>query len=68
MSSSSYSHFFSTIFQHICVSLDVNFNKLLTNDVVSFGQLGPEVASLMPWFFLKRIYTFVGTKNLFSLP
>ena len=27
--------------QHICVSLDANFNKLLTNDVVSFEQLGP---------------------------
>ena len=28
-------------FQRICVSLDVNFNELLTNDVVSFEQLGP---------------------------
>ena len=25
----------------ICVSLDVNFNESLTNDVVSFEQLGP---------------------------
>ena len=25
------------------VSLDVNFNELLTNDVVSFEQLGPLV-------------------------
>ena len=39
----SYSHFFSKKFQHIRVSLDVNFNDLLTNDVVSFEQLGPEV-------------------------
>ena len=39
----SYSHFFSKKFQHICVSLDVNFNKSLTNDVVSFEQLGPGV-------------------------
>ena len=37
----SYSHFFSKKFQHICVSLDVNFNESLTNDVVSFKQLGP---------------------------
>ena len=37
----SYSHFFSKKFQHICVSLDVNFNESLTNDVVSFEQLGP---------------------------
>ena len=26
---------------HICASLDVNFNESLTNDVVSFEQLGP---------------------------
>ena len=25
----------------ICVSLSVNFNESLTNDVVSFEQLGP---------------------------
>ena len=37
----SYSHFFSKTFQHICVSLDVNFNESLTNDVVSLEQLGP---------------------------
>ena len=39
----SYSHFFSKIFQfqHICVTLDVNFNESLTNDIVSFEQLGP---------------------------
>ena len=34
--------FFSKKFQHICVSLNVNFNESLTNDVVSFEQLGPE--------------------------
>ena len=28
--------------QHICVSLDENFNESLTYDVVSFEQLGPE--------------------------
>ena len=33
--------FFGTKFQHICVSLNVNFNESLTNDVVSFEQLGP---------------------------
>ena len=27
----------------ICVSLDVNFNESLTNDVVSFEQLGPSL-------------------------
>ena len=34
--------FFSKKFQHICVSLDVNFNESLTNDVVSFEHPGPE--------------------------
>ena len=33
-------HIFSKKIQHICVSLDVNFNESLTNDVVSFEQLG----------------------------
>ena len=33
--------FFSKKFQHICVSFDVNFNESLTNDIVSFEQLGP---------------------------
>ena len=27
--------------QHICVSLDENFNETLTNDIVSLEQLGP---------------------------
>ena len=36
-------HFFSKKFQNICVSLDVNFNEWLTNDIVSFEQLGPGV-------------------------
>ena len=35
-------HIFSAKkFQHICVSPDVNFNESLTNDIVSFEQLGP---------------------------
>ena len=38
---SSFSHFFSKKYQNICVSLDVNFKKSLTNDTVSFEQLGP---------------------------
>ena len=42
----SYSHFFSKTFQHICISLDVNFNESLSNDVVSFEQLGPDCLQL----------------------
>ena len=38
-------------FQHICISLDVNFNETLTNDVVSFEQLGPEVSGYS-WFII----------------
>ena len=32
-----------TFLQHICISLNVKFYELLTNDIVSFEQLGPEV-------------------------
>ena len=39
----SYSHFVSKKNQHICVSLDVNFNESLINDVVRFEQLGPDI-------------------------
>ena len=44
--------FFQQKFQHICVSLDVNFNESLTNDVVSFEQLGPDIC-------LRWIYCFL---------
>ena len=43
----SYSHFFSKKFQCICESVDVNFNKSLTNDIVSFEQLGPGIYSIV---------------------
>ena len=33
--------FFQQKLQHICIALDVNFNESLTNNVVSFEQLGP---------------------------
>ena len=49
----SYSHFFSKKFRHICVSQDVNFNVSLTNDVISFEQLGPGEYS-----FVKYVMTF----------
>ena len=50
----SYSHFFSKKFQHICVSLDVNFNESLTNDIVSFEQLGP-VCSCFFFFIISMV-------------
>ena len=30
----------------MCVSLDVNFNESLTNDIVSFEQLGPDLLNV----------------------
>ena len=33
--------FFQQKISAICVSLDVNFNESLTNDIVSFEQLDP---------------------------
>ena len=51
---SSYSHFYSKKFQHICVSLDVYFNESLTNDVVSFEQLGP--AFFYQMFFIHNYH------------
>ena len=40
-------HIFSAKkFQHICVSLDVDFNESLTNDIVSFEQLGPDLYNI----------------------
>ena len=41
----SYSHFSAKKFQHICVSFHVNFNESLTNDIVSFEQLGSDEQS-----------------------
>ena len=47
-------HIFSAKkFQNIYVSLDVNFNESLTNDVVSFEQLGPDLCLS---FFLHCIF------------
>ena len=35
--------FFQQKFRHICISTNVNFNKLLTNDIISFEQPGPDL-------------------------
>ena len=50
----SYSHFFSKKLQHICVSLSENFNESLTNDVVSFEQLGPGIEWLLKLRFANK--------------
>ena len=60
-------HIFSTKkFQHICISLNVNFNKSLTNDVVSFEQLGPvvqSIVSLTSLLMVKMLTVLVSTKS-----
>ena len=49
-------HIFSAKkFQHICVSLNENFNESLTNVVVSFEQLGPDVYILNTTWFIYAI-------------
>ena len=48
-------HVFSKKFQRICVSLDVNFNESLTNDVVSFEQLGLEFYGDLVYRFRKMV-------------
>ena len=53
----SYSHFFSKKIQYICISLDVNFNESLTNDIISFEQLGPV---LEEWVFSIKDFTHVS--------
>ena len=53
----SYSHFFSKKIQNICVSLDVIFNESLTNDIVSFEQLGPG-------FFYITIHVSYSMRNI----
>ena len=59
----SYSHFFSKKFQHICVSLDANFNESLTNDVVSFEQLGPDL-----WILPSETRPSKGTMYRINIP
>ena len=56
-------HIFSAKkFQHICVSLDLNFSESLTNDVVSFEQLGPDILSYLDEALIMHI-TRLGKKK-----
>ena len=61
---SSFCSFFSKKFQHICVSLYVNFNKSLINDVISFEQLGPNfVNGELRWSVNMLAYELVNGDN-----
>ena len=53
--------FFSKKYQNICVSLDLNFNESLTNDIVSFEQLGPAFASPEWFLFYHSIFNIKTT-------
>ena len=69
MQCKSYSHFFSKKFQHICVSLDVNFNESLTNDVVSFEHPGPVMYQFVFFSSLKyTIFLMIQAKSLKNQP
>ena len=57
MSSFCHLNFFSKKFQHICVSLDVNFNESLTNNIVSFEQLDPVIHNVCSLENLFLIYS-----------
>ena len=73
----SYSHFFSKKFQHICVSLNVNFNESLTNVIVSFEQLGRDICGCQfreSWYlrctrqrFSLKIYLSCNVKKMYLL-
>ena len=62
------------IFQHICVPLDVNFNESLTNDIVSFEQLGPGIFLISPQkkyaeaLVMSTITCFYGEIRIFLMP
>ena len=62
--------FFSKKFQHICISLDVNFNESLTNNVVSFEQLGPEliISNSQTYLNLVKLFTEINEECKTSLP
>ena len=62
--SKSYSHYFNKKFQHICISLDVNFNESLTNDVFSFEQLGPGFFVIL----LLILITHASTRYVYCVP
>ena len=42
----SYSHFFSKTISVYAIFNDQSFNELLTNDIISFEQLGPGLKSV----------------------
>ena len=54
--------FFSKKFQHICLPLNVNFNESLTNDVVSFEQLGPEFVPENFRFFVVKFSIYLNRR------
>ena len=56
-------HIFSakiSAYLRICVLLDVNFNESLTNDIVSFEQLGPEFFTWKISFLVVKFCIWIG--------
>ena len=72
-----YSYFFSKNISIYAVFNGQGFNNTLTNDIISFEQLGPEwqtVEILMRQFFISHlillamVFVFVGLKMLIRIP
>ena len=56
----SYSHFFSKNISVYAIFDDQRFNNILTNDIVCFEQLGPDVAAAQTDWNLRWMYTSEG--------
>ena len=50
-----FAHFFSKNISVYAIFNDQSFNNMLTNDIVSFEQLGPDVIIIQPW---KKVFFF----------
>ena len=55
------------ISEYLRISLDVNFNESLTNDVVSFEQLGPDFFMNRYLFLHEQIFVGTHKKHLYDL-
>ena len=49
-------HYFNKKYWHISDTYLRNFKEMLTDNVVSFEQLGPDVIQILHWKCLKHFY------------
>ena len=67
MSSKSYSHFFSKNIRIYAIFNDQSFNGTLTNDIISFEQLGPDSLRLSMPITKTSLYNFDPLKPHFYI-